>query len=100
MIDYQDYLSECNHDRELMVCTGSGKTKQRKPIKERRFNRLRDGIQSKLDTESYQTKEEAKADLELHVQKMDPVSFFLFRVIIGWILGKLLDIWWANRNAK
>lgn len=96
MITYEQYLAECNSDDTLLF-TGK-RNKKNKPIKERRFNQTRDFIGKEIVDNNYSSREEAEVDLELKVQKMDPITFFLFRALIGWLIGKLLDGYFSLRD--
>lgn len=96
MITYEQYLAECNADDTLLF-TGK-RNKKNKPIKERRFNQTRDFIGKEIADGNYSSRAEAEADLELKVQKMDPITFFLFRALIGWLIGKLLDGYFGLRD--
>lgn len=100
-ITYSDYLGECNQNEELMIFTGrknkNGK-KERRPIKESRFNKLRDTVKTELETSTYSSKEEAKEDLENKIQQMGPITFFLLRIFIGWLIDKLLDNYFSSEG--
>lgn len=98
MITYNQYLAECNTDDTLLF-TGK-KNKKNKPIKEKRFNQTRDFISKEITSGNYSSRVEAEADLELKVQKMDPITFFLFRALIGWLIGKLLDNYFDLRDKQ
>lgn len=94
MISYTDYLAECNISEDLMSFGGQKRrNKESRPIKEKRFNRIRDFIQSDLSTNQYATKEEAKEALESKIQQMGVVEFIIFRAVISWLVFKFLDIW-------
>ena len=69
-----------------------------RPISENKFNRLKNTVSDQLNKESYTSREEAQKDLEIKIQQMGPVTFFLLRVLIGWIIGKLLDSYFDNKN--
>lgn len=96
MITYNEYLAECNNNDTLLF-TGK-RNKKNKPIKEKRFNQTRDFIGKEIANSNYSSREEAESDLEIKIQKMDPVTFFLFRVLIGWLIGKLLDGYFGLRD--
>lgn len=96
MITYGQYLSECEADDSLLF-TGK-RNKKSKPIKEKRFNQTRDFVSGEIAIRNYQSRDEAQNDLELKIQKMDPITFFLFRAVIGWLIGKLLDGYFGLRD--
>jgi hypothetical protein len=94
MITYSDYLAECNVSEELMSFGGQRyRNKEPRPIKEKRFNKIRDFIQADLSANQYSSKEEAKEALEIKIQKMGPIEFVLFRALISWLVFKFLDLW-------
>jgi len=94
MITYSDYLAECNVSEELMSFGGQRRrNKDARPIKEKRFNKIRDFIQADLSANQYASREEAKEALEIKIQKMGPIEFILFRALISWLVFKFLDIW-------
>ena len=72
------------------------KNKEPRPLKEKRFNRLRDKIQEDIELSQYKTLEEAEAALEIKVQQMGVIEFIIFRAVIGWIVSKLLDLWFKK----
>lgn len=97
MITYSDYLSECNVSEEVMSFGGQRRrNKEARPIKEKRFNRIRDFIQTDLESNQYGSKEEAKEALESKIQQMGPIEFIIFRALISWLVFKFLDIWFKN----
>lgn len=73
----------------------SGKKKQ-KQITEKRYNRTQEKLRSRLSEKSYASRSEAEQDLEEHVQQMDPITFFFFKAIIGWLIGRLLDAYFSK----
>jgi hypothetical protein len=97
MVTYSQYLSECNSSEEFMSWGGSKrKNKDPRPLKEKRFNRIRDKIQGEIEIGQYQTREEAEAALEIKVQQMGFIELLIFRAVIGWIVHKLLDAWFKR----
>lgn len=90
MIEYNDYLEVFQEETSFGAKRGR-KNKKPKPMNEKRFNRLRDSVDETIKLSNYKSKNEAQEDLEIKIQKMDPVSFFLFRAVITWIITKLLD---------
>ena len=97
MVTYSQYLSECNNSEEFMSWGGSKrKNKDPRPLKEKRFNRIRDKIQGEIESGQYQTREEAEAALEIKVQQVGLIELFIFRAVIGWIVTKLLDAWFKR----
>ena len=97
MVTYSQYLSECNNSEEFTSWGGSKrKNKDPRPLKEKRFNRIRDKIQGEIESGQYQTREEAEAALEIKVQQMGLIELFIFRAVIGWIVTKLLDAWFKR----
>ena len=96
MITYSDYLSECNDSDELMSWGGKRKRKEPRPIKEKRFNSLRDFAQKDLEQNKYKTREEAEEALKLKIQKMGALEFIIFRAMISWLVYRLLDLWFKK----
>lgn len=90
MIRYSDYL-EAFRPETAFGARHDRKNKKPKPMNEKRFNRLRNSVDETIKLNNYSSKDEAQEDLEIKIQKMDPVSFFLFRAVITWIITKLLD---------
>ncbi len=94
MISYTEYLAECNVSEDLLSFGGQKRrNKESRPIKEKRFNRIRDFIQEDLSTNKYETREEAKEALESKIQQMGPIEFIIFRALISWLVFKFLDLW-------
>lgn len=93
MITYSDYLSETNTSEELMSWGGKRKRKEPRPIKEKRFNRIRDFAQQDLEENKYSIREEAEEALNAKIQQMGPLEFLIFRAMISWLVYRLLDIW-------
>lgn len=99
-IEYQDYLDSLNEN----VFGGDQYYKRRKgrirPISEDKFNILKNTISAQLYKRNYTSREEAQRDLEIKIQQMGPVTFFLFRVLIGWLIGRLLDIYFPEDESN
>jgi patatin-like phospholipase/acyl hydrolase len=90
MIDYNQYLKEFAQ-QDTFGSRRDRKNKKPKPMNEKRFNRLRDSVDTTIKANNYKSKEEAIEDIEIKIQKMDPISFLLFRAVITWIITRLLD---------
>ena len=89
-ITYQDYL------REEKTFEGSINKKNRRHVNERRFNKTRDKIEYEIKNNNYSSRVDAEKDLEIKIQQMNPIMFILFRVLIGWLIDKLLDAYFST----
>jgi hypothetical protein len=90
MITYDDYL---DHLDDLFICDEVGPRKSREPkISKKRFNNVKSKLESRLKEKEYKTKEEAEKDLENQAYGvMGPVTFFLFKAFLSWIIGRMLN---------
>ena len=100
-LEYSDYVSECVENEHIFGQDQYYKRNNRraKPVSESKFNNLQQTISTQLSKENYTSKEEAQEDLEVKIQQMGPVTFFLLRVLIGWIIGKLLDAYFDKKEV-
>lgn len=97
MLTYSQYLEECSNSTSYTSWGGHRhRNKDSRPLKEKRFNRVRDKIQNEIELGKYQTREEAESALENKVQQMGLVEYIIFRAVIGWIIDKLLDMWFSK----
>jgi F0F1-type ATP synthase assembly protein I len=89
-ITYQDYL------REEKIFESSINKKNRRHVNERRFNKTRDRIEYEIKNNNYSSRVDAEKDLEIKIQQMNPITFILFRLLIGWLIDKLLDAYFST----
>ena len=78
----------------------TGKRGKPHKIKEKRFNESRDLLKKKLVESNYLSRTTAEQDLEDHIRQMDPITFFFFRTIIGWLIAKLLDSYFSKEDDQ
>lgn len=92
-VQYSDYVESCSANEHIFGQDQYYKRNKRrvKPVSENKFNALKCAVKDQLNKRTYDTREEAQEDLEIKIQQMGPITFFLLRALIGWIIGKLLD---------
>lgn len=101
-IQYSDYVDLCQSQEEIFGADkyyGRRNKKNRiKPVSERKFNALKKTISNQLSKENYTSREEAQEDLEIKIQTMSPVAFFLLRILINWLIKQLIEYYFSNKE--
>ena len=96
MITYSEYVINCNHEEEdTFICNEEAPKKGRRRHKriapEDKFDEVNNLISHRIKEKKYKNQAEAQQDLENHVQGcIGPIGFFLFKTLIGWLIGRWL----------
>lgn len=101
-LSYSSYIAAAEQDAGLKVpkhiwaATLENPTQEGAYLSEEEYDKLQTKLFSGLDLNEYETREDAKQDIQKRISNLGIIEYFVLRAVIAWLVESILDLFFGR----